>query len=209
MMKKINLIVIIVFFFNLFLWPVLVGASPQQLYQQAIQEAAQGNISRANTRLQAGMQLLAPNHIWYTRMQAASYLLQMRLSQKVTWKPLAPMQQNLAQAYVQQQGVPQASPEWVVGSLATFLPGSGHAYLGLWRDALSAVILVIPMLVLTLWAARRAMGPVTIFFSMITVWLWSGTVFSAVSLAERGSQEEYLFWWKGLWQAAALLGQPW
>ena len=70
-------------------------------------------------------------------------------------------------------------------------------------------MLVWPMLLLTLWAARRHMGPVTVFFALITVWLWSGTVFSSMSLAERASFEAYTLWWQGLWQASGLQGQPW
>jgi len=53
------------------------------------------------------------------------------------------------------------------------------------------------------------MGPVTVFFVLTTLWLWSGSVFSAVSLAERGSFEAYVLWWQGLWQASGLPGRPW
>ena len=93
--------------------------------------------------------------------------------------------------------------------LATIFPGAGHAWQGRWQDAWVAAIMVWPMLILTLWAASRRMGPVTIFFAMITAWLWSGTVFSSISLAERGGMESYLLWWQGVWQASGLPGRPW
>ena len=99
--------------------------------------------------------------------------------------------------------------DWLPGLLATIFPGAGHAWQERWNDAVVAAIMVWPMLILTLWAAYRRMGPVTIFFAMITAWLWSGTVFSAISLAERGDVEAYLVWWQGLWQASALPGRPW
>ncbi|MDQ6961102.1 MAG: hypothetical protein Q9M28_01035 [Mariprofundaceae bacterium] len=184
-------------------------ASPQQVYQQAMQEAAHADVKVAQQRLQVAMSLLETRGLWYERMQAAERLLQMRLKVELTWQAMPPVYQGLAAAYTQQHAAPEASPQWLVGMLATLLPGSGHAYLGLWRDALSAALLVVPMLILTLWAARREMGPVTVFFFLITVWLWSGTVFSALSLAQRGSGEAYLLWWQGLWQATALPGQPW
>lgn len=184
-------------------------ASPQQVYQQAMQEAAHADVHAAQQRLQIAMSLLEERGLWFERMQAAQQLLQMRLNTALIWQTMPPMYEGLAKAYTQQQVAPEPSLQWLTGLLATLLPGSGHAYLGLWRDALSAFILVMPMLVLTLWAARREMGPVTVFFGLITVWLWSGTVFSALSLAQRGSREAYLLWWQGLWQATALPGQPW
>jgi len=61
----------------------------------------------------------------------------------------------------------------------------------------------------TFWADRRDMGPVTVFFAMITAWLWSGMVFSATSLAERGGYELYYAWWQQLWQASGLPSKPW
>ena len=53
------------------------------------------------------------------------------------------------------------------------------------------------------------MGPVTAFFALVTAWLWSGSVFSAIALAERGGMEAYLDWWRELWRFAAIPGRPW
>jgi len=152
--------------------------------------------------------------IWRERMQAAGALLEMRKRQvmkpPLTFNP-APNSSHagLMDQYIHHHPSPELVKAWIPGLLATLFPGSGHAWLGRWHDAAVAAILVWPMLLLTFWAWKRRMGPVTVFFGLLTLWLWSGTVFSAVSLAERGGMEAYMAWWQGLWQFTGLPGRPW
>ena len=184
----------------------------QQVYNRAINVAAQGNPRQALTALQTASELLQQGSLWQQRMQAAAWLLAMRQQQQTT----LPMQAiahlsnlALAQGYMAEHAAPQNMPVWPVAILGTLLPGAGHAMSGRWHDAMVAALLVWPMLLLTLWAMRRKMGPVTVFFALISIWLWSGSVFSAVSLVQRGFSESYLLWWQGVWQASALPGMPW
>ncbi|HXH64764.1 MAG TPA: hypothetical protein VNH42_04550, partial [Mariprofundaceae bacterium] len=146
----------------------------------------------------------------HDRMAAAEALIAMR--ERHALAPAIAGHDAYAQmirAYLQHEPVPAPRSAWMPAVLAALLPGSGHLWLGRPHDAWVAAVMVWPMLLLTLWAYRRGMGPVTVFFALVTVWLWSGTVFSAWSLAERGDFEAYLTWWQGLWQASALPGRPW
>jgi len=191
-------------------FPQTLEAKPDDLYSEAIHLAAQGKDATAADRLRYGMTVLAKSDPWRARMSAAAALLDMRNRQAAA--PIisdAEMYEVLIETYLRKHQPARMERVWPIGLMATVLPGSGHAWLGRWHDASIAALMVWPMLVLTLWAARRRMGPVTLFFSLITLWLWSGTIFSAVSLAERGGSEAYMIWWRGLWNASGLLGRPW
>jgi len=180
------------------------------VYQQSLLLASQGKLEQSIIALQAASAVLPQGDIWRERMLAASLLLAM---QKQQLTQLAPIKDNnylkLADSYQQGNLQPQAIQIWPAALLASIFPGAGHAWLGRWHDAGVAALFVWPLLLLTLWAARRKMGPVTVFFALLTLWLWSGTVFSAISLAERGSFDMYMQWWQQLWQASALPGRPW
>jgi hypothetical protein len=187
------------------------AAEPSSMvYKQSLLLASQGKIDQSIIALQAASAVLPQGDIWRERMLAASLLLTM---QKQQLTQLVPIKHNnylkLADTYRQENLQPQATQTWPVALLASIFPGAGHAWLGRWHDAGVAALFVWPLLLLTLWAARRKMGPVTVFFALLTLWLWSGTVFSAISLAERGSFEMYMQWWQQLWQASALPGRPW
>jgi len=187
-------------------------ATPVQVYKQALATAASGHESASITALYAASAVLPDNDIWKSRMMAAAMLLDMKRQQSVLPPASDTWSANLELAGGFAREIPfikSSDSNWLVGMMATLFPGAGHAWQGRWRDAFTAVLLVWPMLMLTLWAAKRRMGPVTVFFALITVWLWSGTVYSSISLAERGSVEAYLTWWQGLWHASGLPGQPW
>lgn len=191
-------------------FPLSLQAQPDDLYREAMHLAAQGKDVTAIERLRGGISLLASSDPWRARMTVAAALLNMRRHRATSSKIRnSEMYAVLIENYLQKQPPPQVKRIWPVGLMATLLPGSGHAWLGRWHDAGVAALMVWPMLLLSLWAARRRMGPVTLFFSLITLWLWSGTIFSAVSLAERGGSDTYLIWWQGLWNASGLLGRPW
>ena len=184
------------------------------VYQQSLLLASQGKLDQSIIALQAASAVLPQGDIWRERMLAASLLLTMQKQQLTQLVPLAAIKHNnnylkLAGAYLQENLRPEAIQIWPAALLASIFPGAGHAWLGRWHDAGVAALFVWPLLLLTLWAARRKMGPVTVFFALLTLWLWSGTVFSAISLAERGSFEMYMQWWQQLWQASALPGRPW
>ena len=195
----------------LLLIPLVSAAAPQQAYEQAMAKASSGHNNEAVAHLQGAASALPAEHIWQERMALAALLIDMRRHQgfKLTKLNHASAHARLTEAYLKKQTRPEVKDSWLPGLLATIFPGAGHAWQSRWNDAVVAAIMVWPMLILTLWAAYRRMGPVTIFFAMITAWLWSGTVFSAISLAERGDVEAYLVWWQGLWQASALPGRPW
>ncbi len=191
-------------------------ASPAQVWQQAMQMAANGHDRQAVAHLSGAAAVLSEREsLWKERMQVGAALLDMRERQAVSAPvldlPAASgwVETRLIKQYQSTHAAPEHQSSAVPALLAAVLPGAGHAWQGRWRDAAVTAMLVWPMLALTLWAARRRMGPVTVFFALLTVWLWSGTVFSAVSLAERGDLEAYLQWWQGLWQASALPGRPW
>ena len=194
----------------LLLIPSLAAAEPQQLYDQAMAMAASGHEREAVAQLHGAAAVLSPSDIWQQRMVMASKLIEMRIDQSVELNASdASMHARLVQNYLKEHQRIQAEESWTPAILATIFPGAGHAWQGRWQDAWVAAIMVWPMLILTLWAASRRMGPVTIFFAIITAWLWSGTVFSSISLAERGGVESYLLWWQGVWQASGLPGRPW
>ncbi len=187
--------------------PVTAGAS--DTYRQAMHLAATHRDARALALL-AGLQSSDPN-LWRDRGRDAAALIAMR--HKRASGPVFPDKDSLAavlsQRYIAASPAPEAGAAWVPALLAALAPGAGHAWLGRYHDAVAAAVLVWPMLLLTLWAWRRRMGPVTVFFALLAVWLWSGNIFSAISLNERASFEAYLRWWQGLWQASALPGRPW
>jgi len=185
-------------------------AAPRDVYRQAMQLAVRGHDDRAVAMLDGAAGMLHGQNIWRERMLAAAALLNMR--NKEALRPMFAGQSihaGLAGQYIHDHPSPEQVYPWVSGLLATLFPGSGHAWLGRWHDAAVAAILVWPMLLLTFWAWKRRMGPVTVFFGLLTLWLWSGTVFSAVSLAERGGVEAYMAWWHELWQFTGLPGRPW
>ncbi|MDQ6978872.1 MAG: hypothetical protein Q9M09_01700 [Mariprofundaceae bacterium] len=186
-------------------------AEPAEAYQQALALAAQGDTRSAIAMLRGAESSLPPSLPIHARIHAAAVLLSMQQHQQ---QQLPDPQGNfhliLASRLLQHLTPPTTQRSLIPATLGAIFPGAGHAWLGRWHDALTAALLVFPMLLLSIWAWRRAMGPVTVFFSLITLWLWSGTVFSALSLAERANYITYLTWWQSLWQAAALPGHaPW
>ena len=186
-------------------------AGPAEAYQQALALAAQGQDRAAVASLAVLVEAMPEQQVWHERMQAARLLVAMRAERQL----LLPSRHEsnphllLASAYTAGHALLPEAGTWPAAALATLLPGAGHAWQGRWRDAGTAALMVWPMLILTLWAARRRMGPVTVFFALITLWVWSGTVFSSISLAERVNVEVYMAWWQGLWQASGLPGRPW
>jgi hypothetical protein len=186
------------------------AAEPAEVYRQAIDLAARDHAAEAVAMLQGALAVLPATDIWHDRMAAAEALIAMR-RQHAEALPIGGNDAyvQLIRAYLRHEAVPARRSPWIPALLGALLPGSGHLWLGRPHDAWVAAVMVWPMLLLTLWAYRRGMGPVTVFFALVTVWLWSGTVFSAWSLAERGDFESYLAWWQGLWQASALPGRPW
>jgi len=194
----------------LFSTQALAAEHAQRVYQQSIGLAAQGEVSKAVVALQAASAVLPHENIWHERMLTAAALLAMQKHQQMELPKIeSNTYQKLAEAYIQAHAGIEPVSIWPVAMLAVIFPGAGHAWQGRMRDAGVAALLVWPLFILTLWAAKRKMGPVTLFFAVLTIWFWSGTVFSAISLVERGSFETYMQWWQGLWQASALLGRPW
>ncbi|MDX8412148.1 MAG: hypothetical protein R8K46_09820 [Mariprofundaceae bacterium] len=199
-----------VIFLSVLLFAAVTQAAPPSAYDAAMQLAAQGLDVQAVQRLRGGSGSPALDGPWRDRLIAAAALIEARSVHAVTVHLAdAPMQQALAEVYIRDRALPQAVGTWQAGLLSLLLPGGGHAWQGRWRDAGVAAMMVWPMIGLTLWAARRRMGPVTVFFAMITIWLWSGVVFSALSMAEREAAEAYMQWWQGLWWATGLPGRPW
>jgi len=186
-------------------------ADPAAVYRQAVNLAAQGDDRTALATLHALADTLPDVDVWQQRAFAAEQLIGMRVAQQMQFPARTVSNPNLAlaSAYASAHPLLLDAIRWPATLLAVVLPGAGHAWQGRWKDAGMAAMMVWPMLILTLWAARRRMGPVTVFFAMITIWLWSGTVFSSLSLAERASAEIYMAWWQGTWQASALPGRPW
>ncbi len=188
-------------------WPAL--ADEEAAYARLIATAAQGKIQEALAAC-AVVQAQGVHGIWGRRLQAACALLAMRAARS-TRLPSAPSLPELVLARTWQNAHPPPAPAhpWRIGLASALVPGLGHLLLGRKQDALVAALFVWPMFGLTVWAWRRRMGPVVVFFAWITLWLWSGVVFSSVSLAERTSVEDYARWWAGLWQASGLPGRPW
>ncbi|RMH61010.1 MAG: hypothetical protein D6678_04435 [Zetaproteobacteria bacterium] len=195
----------------LFLVPAAWAAGEEEFYGRQLQRAAAGDIAVAAAALAERARVLPRGDLWRTRMQMAAMLLRMRVERAVSLPARAPIDvpYRLAKGYVQAHPPPSKSSRWPVVLMAALLPGLGHAWLGRWQDVKAVALLVWPMIVLTLWAAKRRMGPVTVFFALITLWLWSGSVYSALSLHEREAMEQYLAWWQQLWLASALPGRPW
>jgi len=195
--------------------PLLAQASPEQVWQQSMQLAQQGQDRQAIAVLEGAILQSGQSNVWTQRFDIAKRLLKLRYDAKVnsTYNTLMLNQNNqydiLMQSWLQQHPIPAVEESIMPGLLAAIIPGAGHAWLGRWGDAGVSAMLVWPLLILTFWAARRDMGPVTVFFALITAWLWSGTVFSATSLAERGDFELYYAWWQQLWQASGLPSKPW
>ncbi|MDQ6951719.1 MAG: hypothetical protein Q9M26_08650 [Mariprofundales bacterium] len=186
------------------------AATPQQQYKQAMVLAAQGQDAKAMAILHDGFANGGEHGVWQERMAVAATLIGARQARSGTITlPHRFLESDLLDAYIQHHPMPSAAKVWLVGMMAGLLPGSGHGWLGRWHDAAVSALLVWPMLLLTWWAWRRRMGPVTLFFALLTIWLWSGTLFSAVSLAERGNMASYMAWWQGVWQASGLRGRPW
>ncbi|WP_038249334.1 hypothetical protein [Ghiorsea bivora] len=195
--------------------PILVQAAPEQVWQQSMQLAQKGQDRQAIALLEGAILQSEQSTVWTQRFDIAKRLLKLRRDAKVnsTYNTLIPNSRNqydiLMQDWLQQHPIPAVEDSIMPGLLAAIIPGAGHVWLGRWRDAGVAAMLVWPLLILTFWAARRDMGPVTVFFALITAWLWSGTVFSATSLAERGDFELYYAWWQEAWVASGLPSKPW
>jgi hypothetical protein len=188
-------------------------ADPGAAYRAAMALAAQGKDGEAIARLQGARDALSAGPAaeqWRGWLASAAALLEMRQDLRLqptfaeTAAAVGRVQDYLATAPPPERGRP-----WAAALFGAVVPGAGHVWLGRWRDGVKAATLVWPMFLLTVWAWRRRMGPVTVFFAALTVWLWSGTVFSAYSLARRGDLHAYLVWWQGVWQASGLPGRPW
>jgi hypothetical protein len=200
--------------------PILAQATPEQVWQASMALAQRGDDAKAiallhGAQLQSTKKANAAN-VWNQRFDIAIRMLDLRQRAKhqSDYRSLQLSGSNqyelLMKQWLTQHPLPEVQDSFLPGLLASIIPGSGHAWLGRWHDALTAALLVVPMLLLSIWAWRRAMGPVTVFFSLITLWLWSGTVFSALSLAERANYLTYITWWQSLWLGAALPGHvPW
>jgi hypothetical protein len=191
------------------------AAGPVESYRAAIDLAAAGQEGEAVARLQGALDLIPSEEggeagAWRARLATAAALLDMRRHQQLYPSIHAGSSEAAAvRAHLEAHPGPRPGRPWVAAVLGAALPGVGHLWLGRPRDAAAAAVMVWPMLLLTLWAWRRRMGPVTLFFAAITLWLWSGTAFSAYSLARRGDLQAYLAWWQGIWQASGLPGRPW
>jgi len=185
------------------------AATPERVYHVAMTLASQGRQAEAIAALQAAAALLPEQNLWQARMLAAATLLQLRQHQQWHIPRSTNPNLELARKFAQQHPHPMPASTRITTTLAMLLPGAGHWFLGRHHDAMVAFWMVMPMFLLSVWAWRRRMGPVTVFFVAITLWLWSGTIFSAISLSERGNFEAYTQWWQHVWQAAALSGRPW
>jgi len=199
--------------------PILAQATPEQVWQESMALAQRGDDTKAiallhGAQLQSTSKANAAN-VWNQRFDIAIRMLDLRQRAKhqSDYRSLRLSGSNqyelLMKQWLTQHPLPEVQDSFLPGLLASIIPGSGHAWLGRWGDAGVAAMFVWPLLILTFWAARRDMGPVTVFFALITAWLWSGTIFSATSLAERGDYELYYAWWQQMWQASGLPSRPW
>jgi len=199
----------------LFCAPMFASAAPEQVWQESMRLAQTGQDRQAIAVLNGAILQSGQPTVWTQRFDIAKRLLTLRLDAKInsTYNTLIPNNRTLhdilMQNWLSQHPIPAVEDSFMPALLASIIPGSGHAWLGRWGDAGVAAMLVWPLLILTFWAARRDMGPVTVFFALITAWLWSGTVFSATSLAERGDFEMYYAWWQEAWVASGLPSRPW
>jgi hypothetical protein len=205
-MKRIGYILLV-----LLVYQPACHADPTAAYRHAVNMAAQGDDQGAVASLGTLIEVMPMRTVWRQRLLAAQQLIHMRMSHQTLFPAQSGPNQHmaLAAAYAATHPLLQDAKRWPATLLAVIAPGAGHAWQGRWHDAGMAALMVWPMLILTAWAAKRRMGPVTVFFALITVWLWSGTVFSSISLAERASAETYMAWWQGVWQASGLPGRPW
>jgi len=199
----------------LLLLPALAQAGPQQVWDEAMGQAKLGHDEQAITLLKGASLISAEQNLWIQRFDIASRMLALRENAKhdsiynVLLLSGNNQHEMMLGSWLNQHPLPQTAGSSVPGILASMIPGAGHAWMGRWGDAGVSAMLVWPLLILTFWAARRDMGPVTVFFALMTAWLWSGTVFSAVSLAERGDYELYYSWWREMWVASGLPARPW
>lgn len=197
------------------LLPISGQAGPQQVWDEAMSQAKLGHDAQAIALLKGASMISAEQNLWFQRFDIASRMLSLRENARhdSIYQGLLLSGNNqhevMLAAWLNQHPLPQTSGSSIPAILAAMIPGAGHAWMGRWGDAGVSAMLVWPLLILTFWAARRDMGPVTVFFALITAWLWSGTVFSAVSLAERGDYELYYSWWREMWVASALPARPW
>jgi len=197
------------------LWQSTISEAAQPsavVYHASIEMAAKGELNNAILSLQAASAVLPEGDIWRERMVGALALLQMRKNQEVTtgWFPRN-MYAMLSFGYIRDNPIPanaKSASAWITGLLAAVFPGAGHAWLGRWHDAGVAAFMVWPLFLLTLWSIKRG-SPCSIGLVIVSLWLWSGTIFSAVSLTHRINTDVYMQWWKLIWKASALLGQPW
>ncbi len=199
----------------LFCSPMLASATPEQVWQESMKLAQQGQDKQAIAVLEGAILQSGQSDAWTQRFAMAKRLLKLRYEAKKHGEYRPPLltgnnpYELLMENWLKQHPLPQVQDSVLPMLLASIIPGAGHAWLGRWGDAGVAAMLVWPLLILTFWAARRDMGPVTVFFALITAWLWSGTVFSATSLAERGDYELYYAWWQQMWTASGLPSKPW
>ena len=195
--------------------PSVSFASPQQAWNEAMVLAEQGQDKQAIALMQGAALQENEHSIWAQRFSMAKRLLELRREAKYhsEYKSIQLMGKNqhelLMANWLNTHPMPEPADSVIPSILSSIIPGAGHAWMGRWGDAGVAAMLVWPLLILTFWAARREMGPVTVFFALITAWLWSGTVFSATSLAERGDFELYYAWWQEMWIASGLPSRPW
>ncbi len=181
-------------------------------YDSWIAKAAQGDLRTSVEGLRHLAAGLPANSIWRERCQMAVLLLDMRRQRSLHLPAMAmpSMSYRLVERKWRQLDQLESPPaRWLVLFGAMAVPGGGHAIMGRWHDAWVSFVMTGFMLWLTLWAFRRRMGPVTVFFGVLTVWLWGGTIFSALSLHERYFAEQYMNWWQQLWLASGLPGRPW
>ncbi|MDX8382070.1 MAG: hypothetical protein R8M14_08170 [Ghiorsea sp.] len=195
--------------------PIVAQAAPENVWQTSMKLAQHGHDAQAISMLNGAMLQMDQPSTWKQRFDITQRLLKLRIDAKSSseYNALRLTGNNqyemLMQSWLQQHPIPVVEDSIMPGLLGSVIPGAGHAWLERWGDAGVSAMLVWPLLILTFWAARRDMGPVTVFFALITAWLWSGTIFSATSLAERGDFELYYAWWQQMWVASGLPSKPW
>ncbi|MDQ7005105.1 MAG: hypothetical protein Q9N67_09410 [Ghiorsea sp.] len=150
--------------------PMLVNAAPEEVWQESMQLAKIGQDRQAIAVLNGAILQSRQSTVWTQRFDIAKRLLMLRLHAKSnsSYNILIPKSDNqydmLMKGWLESHPIPQVEASFMPGLLAAILPGTGHAWLGRWGDAGVAAMLVWPLLILTFWAARRDMGPVTVFF---------------------------------------------
>ncbi|RMG91470.1 MAG: hypothetical protein D6703_04975, partial [Zetaproteobacteria bacterium] len=165
-----------------------VSQTDRMAYESWIAKAAQGDLRSSVKGLNQLAARLPSDSIWHERCQMASLLLEMRRQRSTHLPPIAMptiSYRLVERKWRQLEQLAPPPPSWLVLAGAVVVPGGGHAIMGRWHDAWVSFVMTGFMVWLTCWAFRRRMGPVTVFFGVMTVWLWGGTIFSAVSLHER------------------------